>query len=402
MAQAAAQHGERGLSAEGVFQMVENMPINVLMADLDLRLVYVNRASRETLRTLQEYLPVSVDDLVGQSIDVFHRNPLHQRRMLADPSNLPHTARIRVGPEWLDLDIAAIHVDGEYVGAMVSWSVVTRQAILEAQREELEQGIRSTSGRLTEAAAELRRISQALDGAVQQTSQEIDSLTSRTHEVDGNAQAVAAASEEMSASIGEIARSAAEATRVAEQAVQRAAETDQTVSSLGTSSQEISEVLRVITSIAQQTNLLALNATIEAARAGEAGRGFAVVAGEVKELAKETARATEDIRARIEAIQHDTDRSVSAIREIGGIIQNISEIQGSIAAAVDQQSAVTDSISENASTAANSTATMLGSSTRVIEASTRAAQAVDDATRASATLLEMARELDDQVRRIQG
>ena len=165
--------------------------------------------------------------------------------------------------------------------------------------------------------------------------------------VSENVQTVAAGTEEMSASIREIAQNAESAARVAADAVRLAQETNDTVSKLGDSSAEIGQVVKVITSIAQQTNLLALNATIEAARAGEAGKGFAVVANEVKELAKETAKATDDISRRIDAIQADSRDAVSAIEGIGSIIAQIDDIQGTIASAVEEQTATTNEMARN-------------------------------------------------------
>src|SRR3712207_4671236 len=165
----------------------------------------------------------------------------------------------------------------------------------------------------------------------------------------------------MGASINEIAQNAAEAARVAGTAVQAAEETTRTVSKLGVSSQEIGEVVKTITSIAEQTNLLALNATIEAARAGEAGKGFAVVANEVKELAQETAKATEDIARRVDAIQADTAGATTAISGIAGIISQINDFQLTIASAVEEQGATTAEMNRSVSEAATGSGEIAGS-----------------------------------------
>ncbi|HWA16649.1 MAG TPA: methyl-accepting chemotaxis protein, partial [Gemmatimonadales bacterium] len=180
-------------------------------------------------------------------------------------------------------------------------------------------------------------------------------VSASADEVSRNVTTVAAGTEEMDASIREIAKNASEAARVATQAVTAAQETNATVAQLGESSIKIGKVIKTITAIAEQTNLLALNATIEAARAGEAGRGFAVVANEVKELAKETARATEEIGPMVEAIQADTTNAVSAIKAIGEIITQINSIQISIAGAVEEQTATTNEMSRNVAEAARGT-----------------------------------------------
>ena len=177
-------------------------------------------------------------------------------------------------------------------------------------------------------------------------------VSAATEQVSRNLQTVATGAEEMSSTIKEIAKNAGEAAKIASEAVRSAQTTNAIVSKLGESSIEIGQVIKVITSIAQQTNLLALNATIEAARAGEAGKGFAVVANEVKELAKQTAKATEDISRKITAIQEDTKGAVEAIGSIDGIIHQINDISNTIATAVEEQSATTNEMSRNVTEAA--------------------------------------------------
>ena len=214
----------------------------------------------------------------------------------------------------------------------------------------------------SESASALSACSEALKVSSQhmvahahETSTQAEAVATTSEQVSSNVEVVAAGAEEMQASIREIARSASESARVARDAVKMAEGANGTISKLGDSSTEIGKVIKVITSIAQQTNLLALNATIEAARAGEAGRGFAVVANEVKELAKETAKATEDISQKIEAIQGDTKGAITAIGKIAEIIHSINEIANSIAAAVEQQAATTSEIGRHVNDAARGT-----------------------------------------------
>jgi methyl-accepting chemotaxis protein len=454
--------------------MMEQAPINVMFADRDLKIRYVNPASVTTLRTIEHLLPVKVDQVLGQSIDIFHKRPEHQRKLLSDPTNLPHKAEIQVGPETLDLLASPIYDQNKnYLGAMVTWAIITKRLqmerdIKEASEREKQQAeeaktkvdeilVVATSvakgdysreitvagsdaiGQLGEGlskffkdkqvaeakdrenverdkqkAAEMARILELVNGSAQtlgssaeeltavssqmasnaeETSAQANVVSAASEQVSKNVQVVSTGVEEMNSAIREIAKNATESARVAQQAVTTAEEANVTISKLGDSSAEIGNVIKVITSIAEQTNLLALNATIEAARAGEAGKGFAVVANEVKELAKETARATEDISRKIEAIQGDTRGAVESIKQIGQVIVQINDISNTIASAVEEQTATATEMSRNVSEAAKGTSEIAQNITAVAQAAQNTTQGASNAQQAASELARMAADL---------
>jgi methyl-accepting chemotaxis protein len=255
------------------------------------------------------------------------------------------------------------------------------------------QSIADSALHVGSASEELNTTSQQITANSEETSAQADVVSKAAHAVSQNLQTVATGAEEMGASIKEIAKNATEAARVATSAVKVAETTTATVSKLGESSNEIGQVIKVITSIAQQTNLLALNATIEAARAGEAGKGFAVVANEVKELAKETARATEDISLKIEAIQSDTKAAVDAIASISGVINQINDISGTIATAVEEQNATTNEMSRNVTEAANGSGEITSNIEGVADAAQSTTRGATDTQKASQQLVETSAQL---------
>jgi len=243
------------------------------------------------------------------------------------------------------------------------------------------------------ASEELNTTSQQITANSEETSAQADVVSKAAQAVSQNLQTVATGAEEMGASIKEIAKNATEAAKVATAAVKVAETTTVTVSKLGDSSAEIGQVIKVITSIAQQTNLLALNATIEAVRAGEAGKGFAVVANEVKELAKETAKATEDISRKIEAIQTDTKAAVDAIASISGVVNQVNDISGTIATAVEEQNATTNEMSRNVSEAAHGSGEITSNIAGVAEAAQGTTRGATDTQKASQQLVETSTQL---------
>lgn len=440
-----------------ITSMMENAPVNIMCADKEGTIQYLNPKSRETLKSLESLLPIKVSEMEGASFDIFHKEPSYQRDIVKDDSGLPLQAQIQVGPEILDLLVSAMYgADGSYIGPMVTWEVITQklkqeQDLADAQEreraaaEELStkvneilgvvklaadgdlthavpvsgedavgqmgegieslisslrsslEGIAGNAGSLAVASEELTATSQQMSANSEETTAQAGVVAEASKKVAENVETVSTGTQELSASIKEIASSAMRAAGIANEAVQVADTTNQTVSKLGESSQEIGQVIKVITSIAQQTNLLALNATIEAARAGDAGKGFAVVANEVKELAKETAKATEDISRKIEAIQTDTQESVSAIGKIGEVIAQINDIQGTIASAVEEQTATTNEMARNVSNANNGTQDIVQNIRGVATAAEETSRGATGVESAASDLSKMAASLKEMV-----
>jgi methyl-accepting chemotaxis protein len=246
---------------------------------------------------------------------------------------------------------------------------------------------------LAASSEQLTAVSQQLGANASATSAQTQVMSAAAEQVSHTIRSVAVSTEEMSASIKEIARNASESAQIANQAVKLAETTNATVAKLGVSAIDIGKVIKVITGIAQQTNLLALNATIEAARAGEAGKGFAVVANEVKELAKETARATEDIGRSIESIQTDTEDAVTAIGHITMIIGQINDISSTIASAVEEQSATTSEMGRNVTESAQGSGDIARNITAVADAAQNTASGAGQTMTAATELARMAGEL---------
>jgi methyl-accepting chemotaxis protein len=564
--------------------MVENAPFNVMFADQNQIIQYMNPALQRTLKKLEQYLPCRADEVVGKPISVFHRDPSRQHRIIADHKSMPIRTSFGIGPEKLEITISAVYDLGRnHIGTMVTWEIVTEklrleainadyagqiaaiersQGVLEVQMDgtilhanetflnmvgysmeeiqgkhhrifvdaadqqseaykefwtELNRGkaqfgefkrrakgdrpiwlqvsynpildlsgkpvkvveyiiditpqvklrcemaeatdrerlaadelkrkvdsilavvsaaahgdltqavevggsdaigqmgeglatffkdlrlsvanIAETARSLAEASDELTATSQQMSANAEETSAQANVVSGSTDQVNKNLQTVATGTKEMTISIEDIAKNAHESAKVATAAVRVAEETNQIVNKLGISSNEIGQVVKVITSIAQQTNLLALNATIEAARAGEAGKGFAVVANEVKELAKQTAKATEDISRKIDAIQGDTKSAVSAIDEITEVIRQVNDISNTIATAVEEQNATTNEMSRNVGEAARRSEEIARNISGVAEAAQNTTHGASNSARAAQSLAEMSRTLRELVQR---
>ncbi len=347
-----------------LMNMLDLMPINVMLADKDLNITYINKTSRDTLRPLEQFLPCKADEVLGKSIDIFHKKPAHQRGMLADHQRtLPHRAVIELGKDKLELNISTLNdPDGTYVGPLVTWTVVTDSVGMATTMGEIVSTVSAASTELKASAEAMR------------------TTADRGSDKSAN---VASAAEELSASIGEISRQISRAQEITRDALSETGKSLTIVNGLSEAAGKIGQVVKLITDIAEQTNLLALNATIEAARAGEAGKGFAVVASEVKALATQTAKATGDISQQVIGIQQATNAVVQANQAINKTVSEMNEVSATVAAAVEEQAAATKNVAANI----NEVATASGETGRI----------ADDVNSASTELAQRSNELNAQL-----
>jgi len=367
--------------------MVEHAQTAMMLLDGRGVVVQMNPACRSVLARLSGSLSVAVDRVVGMPLPALGGRSDDLARILGDPGARARHAHLAFGRERVLLSISSIPGPrGQHAGSVVIWHLRTDQ---EVTRRSLEENAQS----LATASEELSAIAKQMSGSADDTTNLARKVADTSAGVTRNVSSVATSAEQMSSTVHEIAKSASEAARVATTAVKAAEQTNGAVAKLGESSVEIGKVIKVITSIAQQTNLLALNATIEAARAGEAGKGFAVVANEVKELAKQTAVATEDISRKIEAIQNDTKRSVAAIGEIGVIIGQINDYQNTIATAVEEQAATTAEIARSAADASHGSEQISSSIENVSSAATSVSEGAANTLSAAEELARLATSL---------
>ncbi len=453
----------RTAEVERLKQGLDKVSASVMMANLDGDIIYVNESGDKLFTDVQDSVRESLPNfdpkaILGANIDIFHRNPSHQRAIL-DKLQGTHQSTMQFGGRTLRIVAnPVINEENVRMGAVVEWFDLTEQLANEdylkttAEREREQaialqtkvdelltvvgaaaegdltqvvtvsgddaigqmgeglarffESLRASIGDISQhaqtlagSAEELTAVSRQMRTTAESTGEQANDVVGASGQVSANVETVAAATEEMTASIREIAQQTGEAARIAASAVQAADTANSTVRKLGESSAAIDNVVKTITAIAEQTNLLALNATIEAARAGEAGKGFAVVANEVKELAKETGQATEDIRLKIVTIQQDSEGAAAALAEISHIIDQISAIQTTVASAVEEQTATTNEISRSVSEAATGSGEIAQNIGQVADGVQTTLQGIGDTSSAATELATMAAQLQQLVSR---
>jgi methyl-accepting chemotaxis protein len=382
-------------------EMVQNTAVRLMFADPDLKITYMNPASEEGLRQLQHLLPYPVDEMIGKPIDIFHREPERQRRLLADPANLPHRTNIELGDEVLDLNVSALRdAKGRYMGPLLTWEVITDrvraeqrerdlQAEIVAKKEDLERKVNHLSevfaaasqgdlGRpvtidgtdemavlgsnATRMLGELRAIIGQITEAADQQNDGARMIAESAASLSDGAQSQAASVEEMTAaveqlvgSIDTISQSAVDSrvqahktTDLAQAGSRAVGDAIESMRTIRRSSEQIEEIIQVISEIASQTNLLALNAAIEAARAGEHGLGFAVVADEVRKLAERSSEAAKEITMLIHESTKRVEAGASVSEKVGQSLEAIVAAVEATAAGIAAIAASTESQSANA------------------------------------------------------
>jgi methyl-accepting chemotaxis protein len=379
---------------ESAMVMVDHVPVGVAWSDpqKDFEISYVNQSGNALLAAA---LPGAAA-IAGRSLAAaFPALAAHAAEM-ADPARLPIRVNVPLGNAVFNVVVIAIrNAQAAYIGAMAVWHDVTRQLHL---ADDFEAKIKVMVERVASEASEMHRTTQSAAEIAAHSKDRSRSTAAAAMQADRSVRTAATAAEQLSASIQEISRQVAQSSSAAQGAVAETTATDKTVQGLSGAAQQIGDVLGLIQQIANQTNLLALNATIEAARAGAAGKGFAVVASEVKNLATQTAKATEDIRGQIEAIRRVSGDAARAIQGIGVTIAQVNEIAAAIAGAVTQQDAAAKEIAENVGTASSGAMQVAADIADVTKSceqvSVTAAQMVGSADAMSAQLHQLRREVE--------
>ena len=334
-------------------QMVDGQPAAVMLCTSDLKISYANDAAKAILRRMESSSDRRPSEALGRSVLEFHKHPDMVKRVLTDIDKLPYTGKFVMAGVTIENWVNVIRdKKGRPVGTMLSWKDVSDYVRL---AESFEAEVKSTAQAVAADCARLGNEAEAMSHMAEGARRESATVSEASERAARNVETVASAAEELTASINEISRQVTASASMARSTAEEARQANATLETLVAAAQKIGEVVSLINDIASQTNLLALNATIEAARAGEAGKGFAVVANEVKGLANQTAKATDDIGNQVRQMQEATRDSVAAIQRVITVIGQVDTNVAGIAAAVEEQGAATREISRNVQEASSGT-----------------------------------------------
>ncbi|NKD77200.1 PAS domain-containing protein [Haematospirillum sp. H1815] len=342
-------------------QMLDLMPVNIILCNKNGIITYTNKKSRETLKKIEHLLPCKAEEVIGKSYDIFHRRPEYQRQIIEKLGDRQHRAVVHVGDEAMDLRVNPVkdHA-GAVIGTMVTWSLVTEQ-------ERLANMVMELASKVNTISTDLKI--QATEGAA------------AAEETSNQAASVMAAVEQLSVSINEISARLCDAARISHETKEEMRQMLDQVYAMDEASTQIDTVISMIAAIAGQTKVLALNAAIEASRAGFEGKGFAVVAEEVHSLAHQAAESAASVGDRIGLLKDTTKACQDIAHHLMGQVENLSEISAAIAASVEEQSAATSEISGNVA---------------------HVCTATDTTSKASSSTLAAARELDQRSGKLEG
>ncbi|MFO0108917.1 MAG: methyl-accepting chemotaxis protein [Alphaproteobacteria bacterium] len=378
-------------------QMIEDMPINVLSVNVrnGFKMDYMNKSALNLLQSLKAHLSIPPEKMLGQPMAQFHEHVASQQRLFEDPRNLPYRARIKFGPETMELMVSAIRDrKGEYQSAMLTWNMITKQVQLadtfEKNVQAIVSGVAAASTELAHTATEMTKLMEDNSSAAQMAAKNAGQTTA-------DVQSIASATEEMSASVKEISTQVQRTSNLAGDSRSKTEAADQKAAQLGLASKKVGEAITLISGIADQINLLALNATIESARAGEAGKGFAVVASEVKALAGQTNKSLGDIEKVIEEMNAASGEIIAALQGIKDSVEHVSSAAATIAAAVEEQAATTNEMTRNMQSAAQGTQVISSSLESVAHGSSHASTASGQVQSAAQDLSQQAERLHQEV-----
>jgi len=377
-------------------QTIQGMPFAIMLADRKTLVIeHMNPAAQALFAEIEDHLPCKASEILGKKIDIFHKDPSHQQRMLADVSRFPLKSHFEIGGKTIRFTASVVNnAGGEWTHIMVGWEDATEQSRL---AQEFEMGVGAEVRQVAAATAQVKSNADGLAATAEESSRQARVADSGAEHASSNVATAAAAAEELSASIAEVTRQIREAQGITTEAVNQAEGTTSTVANLGSATEEIGQVIQLISDIAEQTNLLALNASIEAARAGDAGRGFAVVAGEVKELANQTGTATERIAEQIRRLQSEAGASSEAITNIAETIRRVGEITNAITSAAEEQATAAREISASVQQANASVADVTGGVRDVSTAAEETGRAASEMLAASQSLESSAGNLSRMV-----